>query len=643
MPFFGEGITVRRVPAGGRDKEMTVTDPGLLLEVDDVHRVLDSRAAEITDRVVSEGPAAAGGGARPLTPAVRGALTAVARDMMVRNLVFDRAETEERRQAAAAAVRPVVIPIKKGEMIIRDGDKIQSRHIVIFNGMRAQVREFDRVQSFVGIAGLFLLLVGVYYRYGARNIRKFRVGLKDLVYMALALVAVLVCGHVARLLATALADRFTAVPESAYAFAIPVAAAAMLTRLVLNSEVALVFLVVACVLAGLQLDLGFEHTAFFLLTSAVAASASAQAKQRSTLLKAGTLSGVAGAAAVVCFGLGEGAFVTSGVLYDAAFAFGGGVLSAMLVTAFTPAVEALFGYTTDIKLLELANLNHPVLRELILHAPGSYHHSIVVGSLVEAAAESIGANPLLARVMAYYHDIGKSKNPMYFAENQKGQNPHDKLSPSLSAVIIRSHVKDGMEMARKFRLGQRIEDAIGMHHGTTLMRYFFHKARKQQAADAAEINESDYRHGGPKPQYREAALLMVADGVEAAVKSLPDPTPARIEQVVQKIINLLFTDGQFEECDLTLRDLNRIARSFTRSLQSVYHYRPEYPEEALRTPREEEIERERAKEREENGERRVAAHREEHEPRAAAPGHAGAWTELDIDGAEEGPGRLGLS
>jgi putative nucleotidyltransferase with HDIG domain len=250
----------------------------------------------------------------------------------------------------------------------------------------------------------------------------------------------------------------------------------------------------------------------------------------------------------------------------------------VLALSLTPAIEWAFNYTTDLKLLELANLNHPALKELIVQAPGSYHHSIIVGALVEAAAESVGSNPLLARVMAYYHDLGKGCNPGYFIENQRtGHNPHDKLKPSMSAMIIRRHVTDGIELAKRHGLGEQILSGIAQHHGNTLIHFFYHKA-KEQADDDQIVNEGDYRYPGQKPQSREAALVMLGDSIEAASRSLADPTSARLQGLVNRIISHKFTDGQLEECDLTLRDLHTIAKSFSRVLNSIYHHRLEYPD-----------------------------------------------------------------
>jgi putative nucleotidyltransferase with HDIG domain len=228
--------------------------------------------------------------------------------------------------------------------------------------------------------------------------------------------------------------------------------------------------------------------------------------------------------------------------------------------------------------MELASLDHPLLRDLMVRAPGTYHHSIVTGSLVQSAAESIGARALLAAVAAYYHDVGKISKPSYFVENQAdGGNRHEKLRPSMSALILMSHVKEGVELARKHRLGRDIVAIIRQHHGTGLIQFFYDKACQTARPGLDEVQESDYRYPGPKPRSREAALVLLADAVEAAARTLPDPKPARIHGLVQNIINRIFSDGQLDQCDLTLKDLHEIARSFSRILTGIHHQRIDYP------------------------------------------------------------------
>jgi hypothetical protein len=231
----------------------------------------------------------------------------------------------------------------------------------------------------------------------------------------------------------------------------------------------------------------------------------------------------------------------------------------------------------------------------MLIAPGTYHHSLVVGQMVEAAAEVIGANPLLAKAAAYYHDVGKIRKPAYFVENQLGEeNKHEKLAPSMSSLILIAHVKDGVELARQHRLGEYLEDIIQQHHGACLISYFYNKA-KSQAANPQAVNIDDYRYPGPRPQTKEAGLVLLGDQVEAASRTLVDPTPARVQGLVQKIINNAFADGQLDECDLTLRELHLIAKSFNKILSGIFHQRVHYPQPAEKTRTHEDLDKQPAK------------------------------------------------
>ena len=264
---------------------------------------------------------------------------------------------------------------------------------------------------------------------------------------------------------------------------------------------------------------------------------------------------------------------------------GGAAVAGLLMTGVLPFLERIFDIQTDISLLELSDANHPLLKELVQRAPGTYNHSINVASMSEAAAEAIGANGLLCRVAAYFHDVGKLRKPEYFIENQAGgANKHDDLAPTMSTLVIIAHVKDGTEIARKHRLPRRITDLIEQHHGTTLVEYFYRRAEQQMLEknenpdqDAA-LDEGDFRYPGPKPQTPEAAVMMLADTVESASRALRDPAPARIEGLVKTVAKKKMDDGQFDECQITIEQLNTIAESLIKSLNAMYHARVKYPE-----------------------------------------------------------------
>jgi hypothetical protein len=257
------------------------------------------------------------------------------------------------------------------------------------------------------------------------------------------------------------------------------------------------------------------------------------------------------------------------------FSIASGILSASLILGVQPLLEYL-GYTTDLRLMELSSTNHPLLKDLILKAPGTYFHSFTVSQLAEKAAEAINANALFARVASLYHDIGKVKKPQYFIENIKGENKHDRLAPTMSALIISNHVKDGIELGYEHHLPQSLIDVIPQHHGTALISYFYDKAQKQ-AGDEAEIEERDFRYPGPKPQTRESAIILLADAVEATAKSLQNRSSDILRQIVHQTIQRFFLDGQLDECDLSLKDLHAIGNAFLQVLQGVYHQRIDYP------------------------------------------------------------------
>jgi putative nucleotidyltransferase with HDIG domain len=295
-------------------------------------------------------------------------------------------------------------------------------------------------------------------------------------------------------------------------------------------------------------------------------------------MKAGLGVGLVNMASVAAFTLSEGtAGLSQPALERYFWGLMNGVVSAILSMGLLPFLEGMFNVITPMKLIELSNPNQPLLKKLLVEAPGTYHHSVVVGNLAEAAAEAVGGNSLLSRVGAYYHDVGKTKRPYFFIENQMGiENPHDKTSPTLSTLIITSHVRDGAEMAREHKLPEPVVNFIREHHGTTLVSYFYNRAAEADRSE--EVVEADFRYEGPKPGSKETAIVMLADSVEAAVRAMDKPAPARIEQAVKKIIGDRLADHQLDRCDLTLRDLDTIAVTFTRVLSGMFHPRIDYPE-----------------------------------------------------------------
>ncbi|MDL1872169.1 HDIG domain-containing protein [Deltaproteobacteria bacterium PRO3] len=501
------------------------------------------------------------------------------------NLSYDAVETELRRARAVGNVRNVIIKVQAGEAIVRSGDRYEPHHLVILEGIRKRKTETSFATKFLGTALFVSILLLITYAFSKRFIRKFNPTRADLYFLGGVLILLLFSVRIAAALSSAFRDLLPFdVSVQALYYAIPVAAGAMLTRYILNSEIALVFAIVASALTGMFLEGDLDLSIYYLISSIVAASAIAHVERRSAILRAGVMVGAVNAAVVLAIKLVTVVSVANvlnlpNIFMNMGLAFLGGLLAAIFVMVLAPVAEMLFDYVTDIKLLELGNLNHPLLKEMIVKAPGTYHHSQLVAVLAEAAAAEIGANPLLARVGSYFHDVGKMRKPSYFIENQQGgENRHDKLAPSMSALIIASHVKDGLELAREYKLPTRIADFIPQHQGTKLITYFYNKAQEQAQLAGGSVDEKDYRYPGPRPQTREAGIILLADGVEAAVRSIPEKTPAKIQAMVQKIVNKNFTEAQLDECDMTLKDLHMIAESFVRVLVGIYHQRIEYPD-----------------------------------------------------------------
>jgi putative nucleotidyltransferase with HDIG domain len=360
----------------------------------------------------------------------------------------------------------------------------------------------------------------------------------------------------------------------------------MLISVFQGMGVAASFSLIISVLASLVVGGRVEFFIYFFISSLVAAYGVRDCRERGVFIKTGLKVGLVNMALALSIEALYGSFYSLQALIALASAFIGGILVGVMATGILPVIEMSFGFTSDIKLLEQANLDQPLLRELMVQAPGTHHHSVIVSNMVEATAQAVKANPLLAKVAAYYHDIGKMKKPPYFVENQGGrENKHEKLAPSMSSLILISHVKDGVELAKKYRLGKEIIDIINQHHGTSLITFFYEKAKEQTAkrgGKSTQIKEEDFRYPGPKPQTKEAGLVMLADAVEAASKTLVDPTTARIQGMVQKIMNKVFSDGQLDECELTLKDLHEIAKSFNKTLSGIFHHRIDYPEPVAR-------------------------------------------------------------
>ena len=468
--------------------------------------------------------------------------------------------------------------IKKGEIVVRGGDRITEDAVKKLKAVQDASYGKGFLISTVGVFLFSIILFYTAYTFSARNIRKFASSPKDILLMGVILITILTLVRLSLFIAKSIETAFPVIPFHLYLYLLPVAAGPMLVRLFLNSETALIFAAVISLISGVFLEGSLGLAAYFFIGGIAAAKAVRHATQRATITKAGIILGCINMLVIASFIILKGSWsLTEGVI-TILFGFIGGQITSVIVTGVAPVFEIVFGYTTNIRHLELARMDHPLLKELALHAPGTYHHSIIIGSMVEAASEAVNANPLLSKVSAYYHDIGKVKTPLYFIENMRGENKHDSLAPEVSARILISHVTEGVELANEHRLGEEITEIIRQHHGTSLISYFYQKAKAKEGINIYEVDEKDFRYPGPKPRSKEAGLVMLADVVEAASKTIPDPTPANIQAMVQRIINRVFMDGQLDECELTVKDINAIARSFKRALAGMFHQRIEYPE-----------------------------------------------------------------
>ncbi|MDI3318074.1 MAG: HDIG domain-containing protein [Bacillota bacterium] len=482
------------------------------------------------------------------------------------NTFEDRQRTAQAVEAARRAVPDQMI--LRGEVIVREGERVTPEQVELLReaGLLRAAGPLDRLRAAGGAAvwaGLVVALLALFLRRFWPHVWS---RVSHLALLALTM-------------ASALALSLLLRPVSA--FLAPLAGTAMLVTITFEPMLGVV---VAVLLGGV---LGFVLSPQPALTLVLGAGALMgveavrRVRLRSDILRAGLLVGLVQAVATLAVeGLLSPTPLGSATLWiDVLAAAAGGLLLGGVTTiGMLPLAEA-FGILTPIRLMELANPDQPLLRLLITQAPGTYHHSLMVANLAEAAADAVGANGLLARVGAYYHDVGKIRRPYFFVENQfTGENPHDRLSPYLSALIVQSHVRDGLELAREYGLPEEIQAFIPEHHGTALVSYFYHRAASQAGSPPPE---AQFRHTGPRPHSRETAIVMLADGSEAAVRSLERPTPQHIEGMVRKIIQDRLADGQLDRSDLTLRDLDTIRETFVRVLTGAYHHRVEYPDNRM--------------------------------------------------------------
>lgn len=477
------------------------------------------------------------------------------------NQVIDEKQTEARRNAAMEHVAPVMISIVEGETVLEQGQRIGAEDMLVLKELGV-VGARHGWKVWLGVFFLMALEAALF----SRLLRRFNKTVEDYGNNMLLVLALLLLGF------TAVARLLVIEPLSAYL--VPVAALGMLVAVILNARSALIMVVLLSLNIGLLTDLQMEYALVAIVVGGLSLYFVSRVTKRMALLGAGAAATALAVVSIFAVEIFAEASVAE-ALRQSIWGAASGLLSAALTIILLNVLETVFNLTTPLRLLELADPAHPLLKKLLQVAPGTYNHSIQMGHLAEAAAEAIGANPLLARVGAYYHDIGKTVRPDYFVENQiYVDNPHDRLSPNLSKLAITAHVRDGEHLGRVYGLPKPVIDIIKQHHGTSVLAYFYHKAMQ---AGKDSVYEESYRYEEQKPQSKEAAIIMLADSIEAAVRAMENPTRRKIQGVIQEIIQQKVQDGQLDESALTQGDLHKIRESFDQSLLGLVGHRIRYP------------------------------------------------------------------
>jgi len=499
----------------------------------------------------------------------------IARALAVETEILNEQLTESRKEEARAQVEP--IRILQGQVLVREGQVIDSeiyRQLELAGLLQNQtaVKPLIAIGLFIVSIMLFMYLTFSKWREDALLKKK---------SLSIAMVAYLLAVILMQLVSI-IESEF----ELLIAFLFPTAFVAMIIRLLINERIALTMSIITSATAGIILQDGIasiiqmELVLYILFGSMTSIYLLGETARRSSIMKA-SLGVVLSNIVFISFYLlmTQSSYTWKELIFYGVAAIVSGVLSSSMTIGLLPFFESTFGILSDMKLIELSNPNHPLLKKILIEAPGTYHHSVMVANLADTACESIGANGLLARVGAYYHDIGKTVRPAYFIENQHGEkNPHDTLPPERSRDIIIAHAEDGAQLLEKHKMPSEIVDIARQHHGTSLLKFFLFKAKEE----GQEVEEAAYRYAGPKPQTKEIAIISIADSVEAAVRSMKDPTTEKISQLVQAIVSDKLQDGQFDECDLSMKELTVIQKTICETLNGIFHSRIEYPDEEER-------------------------------------------------------------
>lgn len=488
------------------------------------------------------------------------------------NMVFDEARTSDLKRQEIDAMTPFTTILKKGEPIVYSDEVVSNQHIEAMQalniyGVKANLFKFLGI-FFVGSL-LFVLIERFIYYFSPKIYKQKKYFL--LIYLVMVLVI-------------SISRFFQLIPEISFIgnlqYLIPIPIASMIIAVVVTPNISLLCGTITSIFITMMYQNDIYLFFYLFFASCVTTFATYNVYKRTELIKAGYIIGLFNIVLVIIIGLLREINDPIWFGISALIGFSNGILSSMISLAITPYFEQAFNITTPQSLLEHLNLNHPLLKRLLMSAPGTYQHSLMVANLAEAASEAIGANSVLARTGAYFHDIGKLKRPQFYTENQfTNDNPHDSLSPRMSKIVIASHPKDGYELATKYKLPPIIKDFIMQHHGTGLVSFFYEQALQTESSKEYEPSKEEFRYSGPKPNFKESGIVMLADSVEAATRSMEKPTPAKIENLVEKIIRDRITDDQLSECPLTFNDIETIKHTFLTVFKGIHHSRIDYQEE----------------------------------------------------------------
>lgn len=509
-------------------------------------------------------------------------IVAITEDLIKPNTFADEIGTEAERQAAVEAVEPVSVSIGRSELIIPAGQAIGPRELEALQAMNLEQPNVSWIERFVPPTVLILLVTGLVSVYLVQYVPRVLTDTKRLVLLAFFLLMFIAVAK-------------AVIPDgTVIVYLYPMAALAMMIVILIDAQLSFILTTILAFIAGYMAINGPPGLVVYLILSGwTGALALGRGQRVNSLIWAGIYVGLVNTGIILAFNLSSDTASLAILVFEGLL--NGILLSTGLALIGLLIIGNLFGITTHIQLTDLARPTHPLLRQLLLKAPGTYHHSLMVSNLAEQAAERIGADSLLVRVMAYYHDIGKMQRPYFFIENQPDGmvNVHEKLEPQISAQIIISHVKDGLDLANKYRLPPAIKAGIAQHHGSSVVKFFYYQAVEAAKEKKQEVDEAAFRYPGPKPQTKENGILMLADGSESAVRALKPRSTEEIDELVQKIISHHLSSGQLDECSLTISDLYKIRMAFVDILQGVHHPRIKYPEE-VKAEAPQEMEREAA-------------------------------------------------